>query len=412
MSRPATDRMKHNPPLGTLPVLQYVLPAQLTIDASYQRTLDTAASQALIRQIAQHWDWDLCLPLVVSRRADGSLYVIDGQHRLAAARIRGDIVQLPAVVGSYASTADEAANFVHLNQQRRPLGKLDLFKAAVASGDTEATEIVAALDAAGLSVAPHMNPISWAPGALANIGGIQASWRRHGPDVTRLALRALREGFDGQVLHYAGSIFPGVAAVVSAEARQFRPAFTDKSWAALIAMIRSRTQDEWRSAMLMARAHDPNLTFPKASEKVLLDAWDADADTLITPAASAPAPAASTAKPSAPPPPAPPSTARTGRPTIPTGLFSKGKNTVAPVATPKAAPAKPTGGAPKAAPAKPAAVAPTQSVSGTAGASSGLRRFIPGADQKAWCSQCDRRVGAAEFFNCKDAFCSFKREPR
>jgi hypothetical protein len=55
--------MKHNPPLGTLPVLQYVLPAQLTIDASYQRTLDTVASQALIRQIARHWDWDLCLPL-------------------------------------------------------------------------------------------------------------------------------------------------------------------------------------------------------------------------------------------------------------------------------------------------------------------------------------------------------------
>jgi hypothetical protein len=52
------------------------------------------ASQALIRQIARHWDWDLCLPLVVSRRADGSLYVIDGQHRLAAARIRGDIDHL------------------------------------------------------------------------------------------------------------------------------------------------------------------------------------------------------------------------------------------------------------------------------------------------------------------------------
>jgi hypothetical protein len=226
--------------------------------------------------------------------------VIDGQHRLAAARIRGDIDHLPAVVGSYASTADEAASFVHLNQQRRPLGKLDLFKAAVASGDTEATEIVAALEAAGLSVAPHMNPISWVPGALGNIGGIQASWRRHGPDVTRLALRALREGFDGQVLQYAGSIFPGVSAVVSAEAKQFRPAFTDKSWTALITMIRSKTQDEWRSAMLMARAHDPNLTLPKASEKVLLDAWDADADTLGL--AAAPAPAASTAKPSAPPP--------------------------------------------------------------------------------------------------------------
>lgn len=157
MSRPATDRLKLNPPLGMLPALQYLLPAQLKIDASYQRSLDTDAGKALVRRIAQHWNWDLCQPLVVSRRADGALYVIDGQHRLAAARLRGDIAQLPAVVVQYASAADEAASFVHLNQERTPLTRLDLFKAALASGDSEALAIVEALDAAGLMVAPHNN---------------------------------------------------------------------------------------------------------------------------------------------------------------------------------------------------------------------------------------------------------------
>ena len=46
--------------------------------------------------------------------------------------MRRDIAQLPCVVGNYTSTADEAASFVHLNQKRKPLGKLDVFKAAVA----------------------------------------------------------------------------------------------------------------------------------------------------------------------------------------------------------------------------------------------------------------------------------------
>ena len=35
------------------------------------------------------------------------------------------------MVVDYASPASEAASFVHLNQQRRPLNKLDVFKAWV-----------------------------------------------------------------------------------------------------------------------------------------------------------------------------------------------------------------------------------------------------------------------------------------
>ena len=67
MGRPATDRLKFNPPLGMLPALQYLLPQQLEIDAQYQRSLDSEQSQQLVRAIAQHWNWDLCQPLVVVR---------------------------------------------------------------------------------------------------------------------------------------------------------------------------------------------------------------------------------------------------------------------------------------------------------------------------------------------------------
>ena len=215
MARPATDRLKINPPLGRMPALQNLLPAELQIDAAYQRSLDTGPSQTLVRRIAQHWNWDLCQPLVVARRTNGDLFVIDGQHRQAAARLRRDIAQLPCVVVQYSSSADEAASFVHLNQQRRPLGKLDLFKAALASGDSETLRIMAALREAGLSVAPHQNYISWKPGMVSNIGGIEACWRRYGPRVTKLALQALAEALADQVLRYAGTVFPGIVAVVN-----------------------------------------------------------------------------------------------------------------------------------------------------------------------------------------------------
>lgn len=239
MARSATSRLKVNPPLGNLPALQYLLPAQLKIDPTYQRTLETGPSQTLIRRIAVHWNWDLCQPLVVARRENGDLFVIDGQHRLEAARLRGDIAQLPAVVLQYASAADEAAGFVHLNQQRRPLSKLDVFKAAVASEDAEAVAILAAIEAAGLKLAPHMTSAGWKPGMIGNIGGIEAAWRQHGPVVTARALEVMAAAYPGQVLRYAGTLFPGIAHVIAQERQgcdeemiaandaEFMPGFVD-----------------------------------------------------------------------------------------------------------------------------------------------------------------------------------------
>lgn len=273
MARAGTDRLKFNPPLGLMPALQYLLPAQLQIDAAYQRSLDTSASQTLVRRIAQHWNWDLCQPLVVARREGGELFVIDGQHRLAAARLRTDIAQLPAVVVQYADPADEAASFVHLNQQRRPLGKLDLFKAALASGDGEAARIRQALDEAGLSVAPHQNYISWKPGMVSNIGGIEACWRRNGPRVTKLALAALAEALDGQVLRYAGTVFPGIVAVVDLVTGGGKRGFSADDRDLFVEMVREGGQDMWRRDIMQARATDPNLRFASASAQVFLTAW-------------------------------------------------------------------------------------------------------------------------------------------
>ena len=157
MSRPATSRLKVNPPLGMMPALQYAPPSILQVDQSYQRSLENKSSQTLIRKIAQYWNWDLCQPLVVARRHGGSLFVIDGQHRLEAAKLRGDIQQLPCVIVEYASSADEAASFVHLNQQRRPLSTVDVFKAAVASLDPEAVALSDAMADAGLTLAALEN---------------------------------------------------------------------------------------------------------------------------------------------------------------------------------------------------------------------------------------------------------------
>lgn len=275
MARAATSRLKCNPPIGLMPALQYLLPAQLKVDPAYQRTLDTGPSQTLIRRIAVHWNWDLCQPLVVARRENGDLFVIDGQHRLEAARMRGDIAQLPAVVVQYESAADEAASFVHLNQQRRPLSKLDVFKAAVASEDPQATAILAAIEAAGLTLAPHSNSKAWKPGMIVNIGGIEALWRRHGEKIVREALAIMARSFDGQVLAYAGTLFPGVAAICANEMQgAARDGEELDGWRDMLAeMLGEAGQAEWRADIMRYKADNPNLQFAAAAEAVFGLAW-------------------------------------------------------------------------------------------------------------------------------------------
>lgn len=211
MARPATSRLKVNPPIGLRPSLENCRIFELLIDEAYQRSIDNGSSQALIRKIAMYWDWSLFHPLAVARRADGTLFVVDGQHRLAAAKLRKDLYDIPCVVTASASVADEAASFVAMNVQRRALSAIDLFKAAVAAGDDNANEITAMMAAAGLTLAPHQNFISWKPGMVSNIGGIRDSYKRFGRQVTQWALEAVARAFDGQVLRYGGTIFGAVA---------------------------------------------------------------------------------------------------------------------------------------------------------------------------------------------------------
>jgi hypothetical protein len=254
MSRPATTRLKVNPQLGTRPSLEFRQLHELLIDPVYQRSAEADASKTLIRRIAQFWDWALCQPLAVAKRADGQLYVVDGQHRLEAARLRGDIHDLPCVVTSYRDAGDEAAAFVALNQQRRPLSAIDLFKAALAAEDEIAVRAAKLLTEAGLRLAPHTNFTAWKPGMVSNISGILSCLRTHSERVTAASLKALAGGFKGQVLRYAGSLFPGIVGCVSYEIRIEGKIDEER----LIKALARRSQQEWRQEIALEQASSGN----------------------------------------------------------------------------------------------------------------------------------------------------------
>lgn len=253
--------LKVSPQRGMRPSLEYRPIADLLIDATYQRSIDTGPSQKLIRTVARDWDWGLCQPLVVAKREDGSLWVIDGQHRLAAARLRADIYDLPCVVLPSRSADDEAKAFVALNQQRRALTTMDLFKAALLAGNTEAVAIRDAMDAAGLTLANTSNTDSWKPMQIINIGGMQRCYRSHGDRVLRASLAIGAQGFAGQQLRYFGTIFPGIAAAVAKDSVRH-----DADMLALIAeVLGGGSQQHWLRDIRQTMASGGDLNMREAA---------------------------------------------------------------------------------------------------------------------------------------------------
>lgn len=188
------------PPLGRLPSIEWVPIAELELDESYQRSVETGASRKLIAGIANRWDWDLLDVLKVSRRPDDRKFVIDGQHRKAAAVMRGDIPQLPCVLKRCSGPEEEARLFVAANRGRKAMSGLDDFRAAVGSGEPEALTIARLVAAAGLNIPRHYVASLAPPGALPAVAGLRTILRRRGEDLLGNALALLGEAFPDEVL--------------------------------------------------------------------------------------------------------------------------------------------------------------------------------------------------------------------
>jgi hypothetical protein len=126
--------------------LEYVAKSLLQVDATYQRSLNDAKRL----RIASQFNWAAFGVLLVARRADGSLWVIDGQHRLMAAQSRSDVQEVPVAIFEFGDNVmDEAKDFLITNKNRRPLSGVDSFKALVVSGDPIALKVQDLIRAAG-----------------------------------------------------------------------------------------------------------------------------------------------------------------------------------------------------------------------------------------------------------------------
>jgi hypothetical protein len=192
---PGPINVARGPICGNPPSLEWLAVGQLQVDPAYQRACDGYKSRALIAKMIKRWEWALCQPLVVTRRLDGSLFVIDGQHRWNGAKARGDIPHLPCVVIPAITAEDEARAFVDLNTARQKLSQTEVFAGMLAASDPGALALVAMLDETGWRLARHNNSTIFKPGELACAPMLVKQVNAIGEAPVRNALTALREAY-------------------------------------------------------------------------------------------------------------------------------------------------------------------------------------------------------------------------
>lgn len=122
----------------------------LNVDHEYQRD---NVSQSKVLEIARDWDWRACGTISVAKRADGSYWVFDGQHRTLGARKRDDISTLPCWVFDVGDKREEAAGYIAANTVRGPVRSLEKFKARLVAQDSVALDVAALVESVGYIVA-------------------------------------------------------------------------------------------------------------------------------------------------------------------------------------------------------------------------------------------------------------------
>jgi hypothetical protein len=142
-------------------IISDINPEELRFDYSYQRQ----PKPKEIQRISKAWNTNLCQALYMTKRCDGSIYTVDGNHRAKSAqkvmqktkekiKLCGKVVDLSNLTIKQA-VEFEAKMFIAANRERKNLRGLELLKAEAVSGCDIAIRILNTMDSFNFSMKPN-----------------------------------------------------------------------------------------------------------------------------------------------------------------------------------------------------------------------------------------------------------------
>lgn len=199
-------RMSTAATYGWLPLVD------MKIDPRAQRAL----RRAWVKKHVPIFDANQIGTIVISRRADGSLFIIDGQHRVELLRSVGwTDQQVYCEIFDKLTIQEEAALFLRRND-KVTVRTFDKFNVSLTEGDAESVAINKIVTAAGLTVAEgaHNGAIQ-AVNALAAIhSGAGVASERDGAAALRRTLDAIVGAWGRAGSNFRAEIIEGIGLVM------------------------------------------------------------------------------------------------------------------------------------------------------------------------------------------------------
>lgn len=199
---------------GARPELAWLPVTKLAVDPSYQRTLDSARSQAVISRVVAQFRW-ASFQAILATRSGNCYLIIDGQHRVEAAKRLG-IMEVPSVVLPPIDQAEQAAAFVRANVDRVTVNPYAMHYAQIAAGEPRALAIAEACRYAGLSIPRYpIQTSALAAGQTLALGTIGKAIDRLGADDAQQMLRAVAAAWRTRPAYLRASLLQALTDIVA-----------------------------------------------------------------------------------------------------------------------------------------------------------------------------------------------------
>ncbi|WP_319533396.1 DUF6551 family protein [uncultured Cohaesibacter sp.] len=195
---------------GDRPRLAWVNVDLIMTDNNYQRDLVSAR----VKKILKSFSWRYFQPVTLAPKSDGTYAVLDGQHRVEAAKLHPTVSEVPASIIEASCVRDEADTFVKVNTERSSVSTIDRFWAGLVASDDDALSVQRVVTAANCQIAPATGVLK--PRMTNAVGAVSRAIRNYGDKAVIDTMKTICAAWpeDGKALK--GTIITGLSRVLRA----------------------------------------------------------------------------------------------------------------------------------------------------------------------------------------------------
>ncbi|MEV4078003.1 DUF6551 family protein [Nonomuraea fuscirosea] len=176
----------------------------LRVDEEAQRGLNPKRAKG----IADGLIVDALGSIVVSERADGTRYVVDGMHRTEACRLRG-LRTIQAEIHYGLTQQQEATLFLIKNRESAKVSTLDEYRVGLTAGDELCVNVDRVLKSHSLGLG------SSSTNSVGAVSAVLRITKQHGPEVLDRTLKVVEAAWGRDKESWDGVILGGLATFLS-----------------------------------------------------------------------------------------------------------------------------------------------------------------------------------------------------